>query len=86
MRVDSIIAISDHQQHTPNTTFSTRTSNGKTTSGLIFEEYLRANMQQLSAPTVSPQVDNQIAGLLREYFVPLKVAQKTESKQESSAS
>ena len=85
MRVDSVIAINDHQQHTPNTQ-SISASPGKSASGLIFEEYLKANLQQISSPTVSPQAENHIAGLLRDYFIPLKIAQKTESKQESSAS
>jgi len=86
MRVDSVFAINTHQQHNPHTTQPTTASTGKTTSGTIFEEYLRANMQQISAPVVTRQAENQIAGLLQGYFTPLRITQKTEPKLESSAS
>ena len=85
MRVDSVIAINDHQQHTPNTQ-SISASPGKSASGLIFEEYLKANLQQVSAPVVTRSTESQIAGLLRGYFTPLKINRENETNEENDAS
>ena len=86
MRVDSIIAINDSQQHTPHTTQYTAASTGKSASGIIFEEYLRANLQKTSAPVVTKQAEDQLAGLLGGYFSQLRITYKTEPKLENSAS
>ena len=86
MRVDSVFAINTHQQHNPHTTQHTTASTGKSASGTIFEEYLRANMQKISTPAVTHQMENQIVGLLQGYFTPLRITSKTEPKPESSAS
>ena len=86
MRVDSVFAINDHQQHNPHTVKYAGASTGKTASGLVFEEYLKANIQQISTPEVTRQTESQIAGLLRGYFAPMRIAQKTEPKPEDNAS
>jgi len=86
MRVDSIIAINANQQHNPHQTQYAGNSTGKATSGIIFEDFLRANLQQESAPAVSHQTENQIAGLLGGYFSQLRITYKTEPKLEDSAS
>jgi len=85
MRVDSIIAINAHQQPNQNTSQYAGTSPVKNASGKVFEDYLRANLQQLSTPTVTRQVENQAVGLLMGYYTQMKI-QKTESEQESNAS
>jgi len=86
MRVDSIVAINANQQHNPHTVKYAGTSAGKTASGIIFEDFLRANLQQESAPVVTHQTENQIAGLLGGYFSQLRITYKTEPKLEDSVS
>jgi len=86
MRVDSVISINAHQQHNPHTTEYAGVSAGKTVSGLSFEDYLKANLQQVNAPEVSRQTENQLAGLLIGYFTPLRFSQKEEAKAESNVS
>jgi len=78
MRVDSIISINAHQQQKPHTIEYAGNQTGKTTSGKVFEEYLRANMQQVSTQAVPRQTENQLAGLLMGYFTPLRIANKEE--------
>jgi len=86
MRVDPIFAFNSSQQHNPHTTQKTGASSGKAGSGIIFKEYLSANLQQASTPAVTPQVENQMAGLLMGYFTALKISSRTESKLEDNAS
>ncbi|MCL2820797.1 MAG: hypothetical protein FWD38_08235 [Oscillospiraceae bacterium] len=86
MRVDSIISINAHQKHNPHTAEYTGISTGKPSSGIAFEEYLRANIQKISTPTVTRSTENQLAGLLMGYFVPLKAAQKDDPKPEGNVS
>jgi len=85
MRVDSIISINAHQKHNPHTVEYTGNTSGKTISGLAFEDYLRANLQQVSNTAVSRQTENQLAGLLIGYFTPLIFTQKEEPKAENNA-
>jgi len=85
MRVDSIISINANTHHTPHTADYSGISAAKTKSGIAFEEYLKANMQDLSKPVVSRQTENQLAGLLIGYITPLKITQK-ETKAESNVS
>ena len=85
MRVDSIISINAHPQHKPHTQEYSGFSAGKTTSGLTFEELLKANLQQASTPVVSRQTENQLAGLLFGYYTPLKITHREEPKTESNA-
>ena len=86
MRVDSIIAINANQQHNPHPTHYAGNSTGKSASGIIFEDFLRANLQKESAPAVSHQTENQIAGLLGGYFSQLRITYKSEPKLEDSVS
>ena len=86
MRVNSIIAINAHQQPNQNTAQYTGTSPVKNASGMAFEDYLRANLQQLSNPTVTRQVEDQTVGLLMGYYTQMKITQKTEPEQESNVS
>ena len=85
MRVDSIISINAHQQQNPHTIEYAGSSTGKSTSGKAFEEYLRANLQQVSTQAVPRQTENQLAGLLMGYFPPLRYTQKEEPKTNSNA-
>ena len=85
MRVDSIISINAHQKHNPHTAEYTGISTGKTISGIAFEDYLRANLQKNSAPEVSRQTENQLAGLLIGYFTPLRFTHKEDQKTETNA-
>jgi len=85
MRVDSIISINAHQNHNPHKAEYTGAASVKTISGLTFEDYFKANLQQISTPTVQRQTENQLAGLLIGYFAPLKHTQKEEPKTESNA-
>jgi len=86
MRVDSILAINANQQHNPHTAKYAGTSTGKSASGIIFEDFLRANLQQESAPVVTSQTENQLAGLLGGYFSQLRITYKTEPKTEENVS
>ena len=86
MRVNSIIAINAHQQPNQNTAQYTGTSPVKNVSGMAFEDFLRANLQQLSTPKITGTAENQVAGLLMGYYTQLRIAQKTEPKPDSSAS
>jgi len=86
MRVDQIIAINAHQQPNQKTDQNIKTTSVKSISGMTFEDYLRANLQQLSTPKITGQTENQVAGLIMGYYTQLKIAQKSESKPESSAS
>jgi len=85
MRVDSIISINAHPQHKQHTAEYTGISNGKTNPGTAFEDYLKANLQQLSTPVVSRQTENQLAGLLFGSYTPLRFTQKEEQKTNSNA-
>ena len=85
MRVDSIVSINAHQQNNPHAIEYAGASAGKTASGKAFEEYLKANMQQVSTQEVPRQAENQLAGLLMGYFAPLKITFKEEPKTNSSA-
>jgi len=86
MRVESILAINTHQQHNPRTTEYAGASTGKTSSGTAFEDYLRANLQQVSTPVVTRQTENQLAGLLMGYITQLKVTPREDPKTEINAS
>ena len=84
MRVDSIIAISANQQNSPRSKQYDNSPNDKNASGVSFEEFLKAKLQQTSSPTVTRQAENQVAGLLMGYFSSLKIA-KTEPKPKENA-
>jgi len=86
MRIETITAINTQKQHDPHSTQNITAATHKSTSGSIFAEYLKANLQQVSAPVIPHHTENQIAGLLRGYFTPLKINQKLEPKQENDAS
>ena len=86
MRVDSIVSINAHQQQNPRTTEYAGISNGKATSGITFEEYLKANIEKISTPAVTRNTENQLAGLLMGYFTPLKMTQRDDPKTEISVS
>jgi len=86
MRVDSILAINANQQHNPRTAEYTGPTTGKTVSGLAFEDYMKANLQKISAPSIPRQAENQLAGLLMGYITPLRAAHRAEAKTESNAS
>ena len=86
MRIESIIALNTHEQYRPQNTQNTEAARSKSASGSIFEEYLKANLQQINTPVVTRNTESQIAGLLRGYFTPLKINQKTEPKEENDAS
>jgi len=85
MRVDSIISISAHQQKKPQAEYA-GISNGKPVSGMSFEEYLKANIEKISAPAVTRHTENQLAGLLMGYFTPLRMTHRDEPKSESNVS
>ena len=86
MRVDSIIAINAHQQNAPRTAEYAGASTGKTVSGLAFEDYLKANLQQLNTPATTRQTESQLAGLLMGYVMPPRISNRAETKTESNAS
>jgi len=80
MRVDSILAINNTEKNKHNSAQHTGTSAGRRSSGINFQEYLNAHIQQASIPKISHQSENQLAGLLSGYFTQLKVTQKDEAK------
>jgi len=86
MRIDSIHAINNTEQKKHNSTQPLGTSTGSSSSDLSFKELLNAHIQQASTPTVSHQTENQLAGLISGYLTQLKITQKDEIKQVSTAS
>jgi len=85
MRVESIISINAHQKHNQHTVEYAGNGAGKTISGIAFEDYLRAKLQQVNVPVVSRQTENQLAGLLIGYFTPPRLTLKEETKTEINA-
>jgi len=86
MLVESVHAINAPMQDNPHITQVAETQTGKSDAGILFEEFLRANLQQISKPAITSQTENHIAGLLLGYFVQPKIASKSEQKLEDNAS
>ena len=86
MRIDSIQAITNTEQKKHSSTHHIGTPTGRKSSDLSFNEYLNAHIQQASIPTVSNQLENQLAGLLSGYFTQLKITQKDDAKPIGTAS
>jgi len=80
MRIDSILAINSTEQNKHSPTQHNSISHSKRSSGVNFQEYLNAHIQQASIPKISNQSENQLAGLLSGYFTQQKITQKDESK------
>ena len=85
MRIDSINAIKNNEQQKQQVIKSTGTT-GKSTSGVLFEEYLNAHMGQVNAPASTRQTENQMTGLLMGYLPMLKVTNKSGRDPESNVS
>jgi len=86
MRLDSIYALNSNEQNNHNPKANAAATAGKTTSGAIFEDILKAHIQQASKPAITQNAENQIAGLLLGYITPLRVTYKSEPELEISAS
>ena len=57
----------------------------RSASGLVFEDYLKAQLQQVSNPVITRQAESHVAGLLMGYITPLKITFKSEPELEVSA-
>ena len=86
MRLESIHAINTNEKQTQHSNQNVGSSAVKSTSGTVFEDYLKAHIQQISTPVISRQAESHIAGLLMGYIAPLKLTQKSEPMLEVSAS
>jgi len=86
MQVESVHAINAPMQDNPHIPQVTENQTGKTDAGILFEEFLKANLQQTSKPAITSQTENHITGLLLGYFVHPKIASKSEQKLEDNAS
>jgi len=84
MRVESIIAINPQQQNNEQVFPITKSSDDKTASGLIFQEYLKANLQTANTPVITRQTESQIAGLLWGTLRQMKITQNENSELEAS--
>jgi len=86
MRLESIHAINTNDHNKSHSKPHVAVNNGKSTSGLLFEDYLNAYIQQSSKPVITRHAENQVAGLLMGYISPLRFAYKSEPELEISAS
>jgi len=85
MRLESIHALNTNEQK-KQPQISADTAIGKNTPKVLFEDYLKAHIQQVSTPAITRHAENQIAGLLMGYITPLRVTYKSEPELEISAS
>ena len=86
MRLESIHAINADKQSENHSKQNVGTLTDKSTSKVLFEEYLKARLQQVSTPEITRHAENQIAGLLLGYVSPLRITYKSEPELEISAS
>ena len=86
MRLDSIYAINANKQNDSHSKQNADTSAGKDSPRVLFEDYLKAHIQQVSAPVITQHAENHVAGLLQGYISPLRLAYKLEPELETSAS
>jgi len=86
MRLESIHAINTNEKNNHQSNQNAGENAGKSAPRVLFEDYLKAQIQQLSAPTITRQTENQVAGLLMGYISPLRVSLKSEPELEISAS
>jgi len=84
MRVESVIAITSQQPNSEQVLPISKTQHGTSTSGLIFQEYLKANLQNLQTPVVPRQTESQIAGLLLGNLRQMRVSRKDNTEFETS--
>jgi len=85
MRIESINAIKNNEQHKQQAIKNAGSAAGKGTSGILFEEYLNAHIQKATKPAPA-QTENQIAGLLMSYLPMLRVSTKSDRESESNVS
>jgi len=86
MRIESINAFKNNEQHKQQAIKNAGSEAGKSTSGILFEEYLNAHIQKANKPAVPGQTENQIAGLLLSYLPMLRVSTKSNQEPESNVS
>jgi len=86
MRIDSIHAIKNNEQHKQQALKNTGATTGKSASGVLFEEYLNAHIQKTNTPAETRQPENQLANLLLGYLPMLKVSTKSGREPESNVS
>ena len=86
MRIDSINAVKNNEQHKQQAIKNAGSATGKSTSGVLFEEYLNAHIQKATKPASPGQTENQIAGLLMGYLPMLRVSTKSDREPESNVS
>jgi len=81
MRLESIHAINTNEKNNNQSNQNAGAHAGKRTPGVLFEDYLKAQIQQISAPAITRQTENQVAGLLLGYISPLRVSLKSQPAQ-----
>jgi len=79
MRIETINEINTNKQRK---SFSAHNQGASTrsTSGLKFEDCLKAHIEKTAAPAITPLGENQVAGLLLSYFTQMKLTQKSEPR------
>ena len=87
MRVYSTIEVNNNKQHNPYLSQNVaQVSNGKSASGLSFQEHLMSNFQKMSSSTVTSQTESLVAGFFLGCLPSLRVPSKPEPTLEDSAS
>ena len=85
MRIQSVTEVNTRQQNNPFLLQKTgQVSNGKTPTGLAFEEYFKSYMTQKSAARVKRQPERHSIGLFWGFYPSLKVQPKPEPTLESN--
>jgi len=85
MRVDSIVAINSQQPNSEPVFPVAKTSQSNTASGLLFQEYLKANLQNMNNMAIPRHIENQIAGLLVGHIKQLRISSRESSEPETIA-
>jgi len=84
MRIESINAGNNNEQHKPHAIKNAGSATGKSASGILFEEYLNAHIKQASTPVITRQSENQLAGLLSGYLTMQKASNKPDRETNAS--